>query len=291
MRRASWRTTVPRAIDSLSPYWQHGAHRLYHGDCIGLMACLPACSVDLCFADPPFNVGYVYDVYNDSRPDEEYFAWTGKWVGGVYRVLKEGGAFWLAIGAARQAHVRLCVEMLGFTWMDTIIWHYTFGPRQTTKLTPSWVALHYFIKPGATHTWNHQSIQVPSARQLKYNDRRAVPGGKNPDNVWALLPGEEDRLFNPHGNAWLQSRVCGTFKERTGHPCQMPQPLLERIINLCSNPGDVVLDPFAGSGTTPAACIRLSRVAVGVELSEEYCRAMAGRLDTAVGEDNDGLHD
>ena len=74
-------------------------------------------------------------------------------------------------------------------------------------------------------------------------------------------------------------RVCGTFKERTGHPCQMPEAVLERIIRVASNPGDLVLDPFAGSGTTLAVAKRLGRQYLGIELSEEYAEAANDRLD------------
>ena len=68
--------------------------------------------------------------------------------------------------------------------------------------------------------------------------------------------------------------MCGTFKERTGHPCQMPEAVLERIIRVSSNPGDLVLDPFAGSGTTLATARKLGRRYLGIELSEEYAEGV-----------------
>ena len=74
------------------------------------------------------------------------------------------------------------------------------------------------------------------------------------------------------------SRVCGTFKERVDHPCQMPEAVLERIIRVASNPGDLVLDPFAGSGTTLAAAKTLGRNWFGIELSERYAEQIARRL-------------
>ena len=74
------------------------------------------------------------------------------------------------------------------------------------------------------------------------------------------------------------SRVCGTFKERTGHPCQMPEAVLERIIRVATNPGDLVLDPFAGSGTTLAVAKKLGRRYLGMELSEEYADGVRKRL-------------
>ena len=104
-------------------------------------------------------------------------------------------------------------------------------------------------------------MRVPSDRQLIYDDKRANPAGKMPDDVW------ED------------SRVCGTFKERTGwHPCQMPESVLMRIIAISSKPGDCVLDPFVGSGTTAVAAIKLQRNYVGIEISAEYAKKAEERL-------------
>ncbi|HEY7427926.1 MAG TPA: site-specific DNA-methyltransferase, partial [Gemmataceae bacterium] len=77
---------------------------------------------------------------------------------------------------------------------------------------------------------------------------------------------------------WYAARICGTFKERTAHPCQMPEAVLERIIGVSSNPGDLVLDPFAGSGTTLAVAKRLGRRYLGIELSAEYAERVRQRL-------------
>ena len=104
-------------------------------------------------------------------------------------------------------------------------------------------------------------MRVISDRQKKYADKRANPAGKMPDDVWDEYP-----------------RVCGTFTERTGFPCQMPESLLARIIRLSSNPGDWVLDPFSGSGTTAVVAHKLGRVYTGIELSEEYRRATVERI-------------
>src|SRR5947209_8508762 len=82
-------------------------------------------------------------------------------------------------------------------------------------------------------------------------DARANPRGRLPDDTWILRPQELPKAFGADEDTWYFPRVCGTFKERAGwHGCQMPEQLLGRIIRACSNRGDVVLDPFAGSGTT-----------------------------------------
>src|SRR5262249_26072314 len=111
-----------------------------------------------------------------------------------------------------------------------------------------------------------------------YADRRANPVGKLPDDTWVLRPQEDGRFFGAETDTWYVARVCGTFKERGDHPCQMPEALLERIIRVSSNPGDLVLDPFAGSGTTLAAAKKLGRKWLGVELSEAYAAKVRTRL-------------
>ena len=122
-------------------------------------------------------------------------------------------------------------------------------------------------------------MRVPSARQTTYADRRANPAGKLPDDTWVLRPQEsDDALRAGRRTPGRCPRVCGTFKERTGHPCQMPEAVLERIIRVASNPGDLVLDPFAGSGTTLAAALRLGRRYLGIELSEQYADGVRKRL-------------
>ena len=131
-------------------------------------------------------------------------------------------------------------------------------------------------------TFNADAVRVPSARQTTYADRRANPLGKLPDDTWVLRPQEDGRLFRPEDDTWYVSRVCGTFKERGEHPCQMPEAVLERIVRVASNPGDLVLDPFAGSGTTLAAAKKLGRDYYGIELSENYVERIKDRLGRVV---------
>jgi site-specific DNA-methyltransferase (adenine-specific) len=264
---------MPRVV--VAPAWRSpdNCAAVYLGDCLEVMPRLPAQSVDLVFADPPFNIGYGYDVHQDTLSDVDYLAWCAHWLGGCKRLLKPHGAIWVAMGLKYQAEVKVLMNKLGFVWQDTVAWHYTFGPAQETKLTPSWVAMHYATMSSKVWTWNKDAtVRVPSARQLKYGDKRANPEGKMPDNCWCLLPGEwEGRgVFMPGQNAWLGSRVCGTFKERTLHPCQMPLPVLGRVVALTSRPGDTVMDPFLGSGTTAEAALKLGRKCVGIELSAAY---------------------
>jgi site-specific DNA-methyltransferase (adenine-specific) len=249
---------------------EDGAAVLRVGDCREELKRLADGSVDLVVTDPPYNIGLDYhEGYDDGQPEDAFLAMLEGAMGQCLRVLKPGGGLFLFMGANLQAEALVLLKRLGFAWRNTIVWHQTFGQAQKKKFTPSWVAIHHVVKPGADFTFNADAVRVPSARLLRYNDRRANPKGKVPDDVWVLDPDRLRELLDPAGDVWLQSRVCGTFGERTGHVTQLPLPLVERIVRVASNPGELVLDPFAGSGTVLAAALRLGRHAYGVELSPE----------------------
>ena len=226
--------------------------RLIAGDCLESFPSLEAGSIDLVFADPPFNIGYGYDVYDDRRDSAHYLDWTRKWAKEVCRVLKPAGTFWLAIGDEYAAELKLIFHReLGLSLRSWVIWYYTFGVNCTRKFNRSHAHLFYFVKDAKRFTFNDEVIRVPSARQLVYADARANPRGRLPDDTWILRPQDVPDGFAAASDTWYFPRVCGTFKERAGwHGCQMPEQLLGRILKACTDSGDVVLDPFAGSGTT-----------------------------------------
>jgi site-specific DNA-methyltransferase (adenine-specific) len=139
-----------------------------------------------------------------------------------------------------------------------------------------------FVRDPAAFTFNTDAIRVPSARELVYGDRRADPKGRLPDDTWILRPQDLPEGFSAEEDTWYFPRVCGTFKERSGwHGCQMPEQLLGRIIRASSNPDDLVVDPFAGSGTTLAVASKLGRRYLGCELSPQYAARIRDRLATA----------
>src|SRR5690242_6101878 len=217
--------------------------QILNGDCLEHLARLPAGCVDLAFADPPFNIGYKYDAYHDNKPAETYLDWTNRWLKAVHRCLKPQGSFDVAIGDEYAAEIKIRLDALGMTMRNWIVWHYTFGVHCTRKFNRSHAHIFYYVNDPKRFTFNDMAVRVPSARQTTYADRRANPVGKLPDDTWVLRPQETAEHFQPESDTWYASRVCGTFKERTGHPCQMPEAVLERIIRVASNPGDVVLDP------------------------------------------------
>jgi site-specific DNA-methyltransferase (adenine-specific) len=279
------------------------ANTIIQGNCIEQLNQLPEGWVDLCFADPPFNIGYRYHNYDDRKDVDEYLDFSRQWIGAVHRALRPGGSFYLAIGDEFAAD--LCViarRELGFTLRSWIIWHYTFGQQTKKRFAKSHTHILYLSKGDdlSQITFNADAIRVASARQTTYADARANPKGKLPDDTWflrpqethivepsyaALMKGRGDVLpfFDPESDTWYVSRVCGTFKEREGwHGCQMPIAILDRIIRASSNPGQVVLDPFNGSGTTVVSAAMLDRTYVGIDQSEEYVAFARKRLEHAL---------
>lgn len=264
------------------------SNQIVCGDSIKVLNDGPEGWVDLAFADPPFNIGYLYHGYDDRLKTEDYLKFSHDWMAAVYRALKPTGSFYLAIGDDYAAD--LCViarRQLGFHMRNWIIWHYTFGQQTKLKFAKSHTHILYFTKQEMVggkempFTFNADAVRVASARQTTYDDIRANPKGKLPDDVWYLRPQETPpAYFDPASDTWYVSRVCGTFKEREGwHGCQMPIGVLNRVILASSNPGDIVLDPFNGSGTTVVAAALLGRKYVGIDQSAEYVQYAQKRLE------------
>jgi site-specific DNA-methyltransferase (adenine-specific) len=252
---------------------------IYNEDCItGLQKMEPGV-VDLAFADPPFNIGYKYDVYRDSLDDDEYLQWCSRWIKEVVRVLKDDGTFWLAIGDEYAAELKVLMQRQHLVCRSWVIWYYTFGVNCKNKFSRSHAHLFHMIKNPKQFTFQADQIRIPSARQLVYNDARANPTGRLPDDTWILRPQDLRDGFSADQDTWYFPRVAGTFHEREGfHGCQMPEQLLGRIIRACSREGEIVLDPFGGSGTTLAVAKKLGRNYLGFELSADYVEKINERL-------------
>ncbi len=279
-------------------------NQIVQGDSIKLLNEGQPGWVDLCFADPPFNIGYLYHGYDDQKDVKEYCDWSEQWMSAVYRALKPNGSFFLAIGDEFAADLAVIARRkIGFHLRNWIIWHYTFGQQTSKKFAKSHTHILYFTKDDKEFTFNADAVRVKSARQTIYADARANSKGKLPDDTWFLRPQEagghaliepgakpmtaEDAAafgyFGSNTDVWNESRVCGTFKEREGwHGCQMPMGVLNRIISAASNPGDIVLDPFNGSGTTVVSAALLNRQYVGIDQSAEYVGYAQKRLKHAI---------
>ena len=293
-------------------------------DCVAAMMGLAAGSIDLVFADPPFNIGYEYDVYQDKLETEHYLEWSREWIAAAHYALKPTGGFWLSIGDEYAAELKLISQEIGFHCRSWVIWYYTFGVNCKLKFTRSHAHLFHFVKDPEQFTFRADALEnrIPSARQLVYNDKRANPKGRLPDDTWIippaemagelqmsesvertlLTPPEDDQqtwtlrpqdvesCFTASEDTWYIPRIAGTFKERAGfHGCQMPEQLLGRVIRSCSEPGEMVLDPFSGSATTLAVAKKLGRKYLGYDISEEYIEHGQKRLESIhVGDRLDG---
>lgn len=230
------------------------------GDCCEVLATLDRESVDLVVTDPPYNIGIDYGSGRDADRRDDYDVWCKRWIGLCYRLLKATGSLWVISGQEHGADIDIAIRRAGMTMRNRITWHETFGVYCQKKFGRTSRPIYYAVKDPRRFTFNREAVTVPSDRQAKYGDRRAAPGGKIMGDVWKI------------------SRVCGTFSERVdGVPTQLPEELVRRIVGVSSNPGDVVLDPFAGSGTVPSVAQDMGRQAVGIELNPQYADIAAAR--------------
>lgn len=240
-------------------------NKIFCGNCIEILRNATEIRPHLIFADPPFNIGYEYETYEDNLNYEKYLNWTNEWMKICYEVLSDDGSFYIAIGDEYAAEIKIIAKKLGLEARNWIIWHYGFGQNTFKKFGRSHTHIFYFVKNAKTFKFNDEDIRVPSARQLLYNDKRADLRGRIPDDVWKY------------------PRVCGTFKERVGwHTCQMPLKLMARIIKASSNPGDLVMDPFSGSASTLVAAAILQRNYLGFDIDPKYVELGTKRIEDAL---------
>ena len=237
---------------------------ILRGDCLKVLPTLPRESVDLVVADPPYNIGVDYGNGKKADRRDDYWGWCERWIGWCYRALKPTGSLWIISGQEHGAEIDIAIQRAGMTMRNRITWHETFGVYCHGKFGRTSRPIFYATKSPKGFTFNREAVTVPSARQEKYGDRRAAPGGKIMGDVWQI------------------NRVCGTFKERVkGVPTQLPVELVQRIIGVSSNPGDIVLDPFAGSGTSLVVAKAMGREAIGIELNPDYAAIASRRFEGA----------
>ena len=238
---------------------------IYFGNCLDVMKRIDSGTVNLVATDPPFNIGYSYDLYKDKKGYTEYKNWCTEWLLECKRVLAPNGSIYVCIGQEYAAELNVILKEIGMIQRGWIIWKYGFGVACKKKFQRCHTHIHWFSK-SQDYVFNADEIRVPSDRLLKYKDKRADPRGKIPSDVWDF------------------QRVCGTFKERikdetgTVHPCQMNASVIERMIRVSSFVGDLVLDPFCGSGTTASTAHLLGRRFITCDVSESYCQVAANRI-------------
>lgn len=241
---------------------------VYVGDCRQILAQLPRRSVDLIFADPPFNWAVPYGEWNDDQPRWQYLAFTREWLDACLRVLGDRGSLWVNIADDTAAEVVLHLKQRGLVLINWCIWHFRFGQCTSAKFIVSKVHALYFARDHARRIWNADAVLEPSDRAAVYGDPRTQqtrrPGMRAPLDVW----------YGPH---W--GRVQGNNRERRhGHENQLPEVYLQRVIRACSNAGQLVLDPFLGSGTTCTVARALQRRSIGIELSWRHAASACRRI-------------
>jgi site-specific DNA-methyltransferase (adenine-specific) len=231
-------------------------------DAINFLSDLPPESVHLLVADPPYNIGLHYGAgVDDNLPAHHYQHFVRQVMMTAAPAMHPKGSMWWIINDENAAQAVAIAKSLFFHLRNWVIWHETFGVNCTHKFSRCKRHLLYFVRDPVYYTFNADAIRIPSDRQLKYKDKRANPAGKVPGDVWEI------------------PRVCGTFKERIiDVPTQLPEELVERVVRACSNPGDMVCDPFVGSGTTPAVCAHLDRHFTGCDINPKYVQIAQERV-------------
>jgi DNA modification methylase len=236
------------------------------GDCLEELARFDD-KARLIFADPPYNIGVDYGLGKsaDKLPYKKYLAWVESWLEACRDALTTDGSLWVLINDEYAAEYCVILKQLGLTLRSWIKWYESFGVNCNNKFNRCSRHLFYFVRDANDFVFHKSAVTRPSARQTVYNDKRAAAGGKLWDNVWGLDP--------------AIPRLTGTCKERIpGFPTQLPLKLLTPIILCASNPGDLVIDPFNGSGTTGVAAIKHGRRYLGIEKSEQFAIWATERL-------------
>ncbi|MGC0776486.1 MAG: site-specific DNA-methyltransferase, partial [Candidatus Acidiferrum sp.] len=239
--------------------------RLYQGDCLELLALIPESSVDLVFADPPYflsnggitcHAGRMVSVnkgdWDKSKGPGANHEFNRAWLAACQRVLKPNGSIWVS-GTAHVIHsVGFAMQQLGFKLLNDISW---VKPNPPPNLS-----CRYFTHATETLIWAARDKK--SRHTFDYKLMKQINNGKQMKSVWTIPPPEP-------------------WEKKFGkHPTQKPVALLERILLASSNEGDLVLDPFSGSGTTVLAALRTRRTAVGLELSYQYLTLTLQRLSS-----------
>jgi modification methylase len=270
-----------RIAPTEAPDTQAWRNQILIGDCVAEMEKLPAGSVDLIFADPPYNlqlagtlhrpdqsvVDAVDDHWDQFDSFEAYDAFTRAWLLAARRVLKPDGALWVIGSYHNIFRVGAILQDLGYWILNDVVW---------VKQNPM---------P------NFRGRRFTNAHETMIWASRSQNAKKYTFHYEALKAANEDVQMR---SDWTFSLCTGNerLKDDDGrklHATQKPEALLHRILMATSNPGDVVLDPFFGTGTTGAVAKRLGRDFVGIERESAYARAARARIDAVVPAPEDGL--
>lgn len=231
------------------------------GDSLDVLKKIKSNSVKLIFADAPYNIGKNFGNNLDKWASvEDYINWCKNWIDECMRILTDDGTMYFMTATQHMPYLDVYVSQK-YNVLCRIVWTYDSSGVQSKKMFGSLYEPILMINKNSnfTYTFNCQDIMVEAKTG---STRKLIDYRKNPPQ-----PYNTEKV---PGNVWDFSRVRFKMEEYENHPTQKPEALLERIIKASSNVGDVILDPFSGSFTTSAVAIRLGRIAVGIDMNEEY---------------------
>jgi DNA modification methylase len=231
---------------------------IHVGDCRDVLADIPDRSIDLVFTDPIYGQDEKYPGFDDKLSRDELLAVIRGMAEQLPRVLKPTGSVYLMMSSRYMIDVANILDNVGLYRQSIIPWYESFGPHNPKFWTNRYRAIFHYTRDAEAFTFNHWDtrVYIPSDR-LESNDGREDPDGMLPSNVWGA--GTDREL----------ARVVGNKGERCPDQAavnQLPVKLVERAVLISSNPGDVVLDPFHGTGTTARACIPHKRRYIGIDI-------------------------
>jgi DNA modification methylase len=257
--------------------------QIFVGDCLEILPSLDPSiafgehliSPRLIFADPPYNIGIDYGEHmDDSMCQEDFIEWSEAWIRAAADLLAPDGSLWVMINDEWADVYGCLLRDAGLHRRAWIKWYETFGVNCSNNFNRCSRHIFYMVKDREHFVFDPTAVHRPSDRQVKYGDSRADPGGKIWDDVWGINP--------------PLPRLVGTARERIpDFPTQLPLALLTAVVDCASEPGDLVLDPFNGSGTTGEAALRLKRRYIGIEKSAQFAELARLRLITAEAESRD----
>ena len=242
---------------SFKPVLTTSLGKLYEADCLELLPSLPSGSVDTVFADPPFNLRKHYgSKTEDDRPDSSYLKWCQAWLGECVRALKPGGSLFVYNLPKWNMLLGAFLTERGLDFRHWIAIEHKSSFPITGRLYPAHYSLLYFTK-GKPARFQRIRTKIETCRHCggeirDYGGHRHAmnPDGVTLKDIWTDIPPVRHRKFKP------EKRSANALSTK----------LLERVIEMSTLPGDVVLDPFGGSGTTFSVCERRHRHWIGIEI-------------------------
>lgn len=247
-------------------------HKIIWGDAIEVLSNeIPDNSVDLIFADPPYNIGKDFNGTKDKwESDEDYLKWSYRWLDLCIKKLKSNGSLYVMTSTQNMPYFDIYLRK-SMTVLSRIVWYYDSSGVQAKKYYGSlYEPILFCVKDKKNYTFNSQEILVEArtgAVRKLIDYRKSKPTTYNSKKV--------------PGNVWRIPRVRYRMDEYENHPTQKPVALLERIIRASSNKGYIILDPFSGTFTTSYVAKKLERKSIGVEIQEEYVKIGLRRLKMA----------